>query len=119
MCDTHITKERRLVMDEDSINDIEDEELSNIIVLSDENGEDVQFEFLDLIEYDSEEYVVLLPLEDEIEEDDGEVVILKVEDTGSEDEESYVSVDDEETLNAVFEIFKEKFKDEFNFTDED
>lgn len=107
------------MMDEDSINDIEDEDLSNIIILSDENGEDVQFEFLDLIEYDSEEYVVLLPAEGEMEEDDGEVVILKVEDSGNEEEESYVSVDDEETLNAVFEIFKEKFKDEFNFTDED
>lgn len=106
-------------MDEDSINDLEDEELNNIIILSDENGEDVQFEFLDLIEYDSEEYVVLLPVEDEAEEDDGEVVILKVEDSGNEDEESYVSVDDEETLNTVFEIFKEKFKDEFNFTDDE
>ncbi len=106
-------------MDEDSINNIEDEDLSNIIILSDENGEDVQFEFLDLIEYDSEEYVVLLPVEDETDEDDGEVVILKVEDSGNEEEESYVSVDDEETLSAVFEIFKEKFKDEFNFTDED
>ncbi len=102
-------------MDDDRINDLDDEELSNIIILSDENGEDVQFEFLDLIEYDSEEYVVLLPaMEDE---DDGEVVILKVEDMDSE-EESYVSVDDEEVLNKVFEIFKEKFKDEFNFTDE-
>ncbi len=106
-------------MDEDSINNIEDEDLSNIIILSDENGEDVQFEFLDLIEYESEEYVVLLPVEDETDEDDGEVVILKVEDSGNEEEESYVSVDDEETLSAVFEIFKEKFKDEFNFTDED
>ncbi len=119
MCHSHMTKERRKMMDEDSINDIEDEDLSNIIILSDENGEDVQFEFLDLIEYDSEEYVVLLPAEGEMEEDDGEVVILKVEDSGNEEEESYVSVDDEETLNAVFEIFKEKFKDEFNFTDED
>ncbi len=114
-----MTKERRISMDEDSINNIEDEDLSNIIILSDENGEDVQFEFLDLIEYESEEYVVLLPVEDETDEDDGEVVILKVEDSGNEEEESYVSVDDEETLSAVFEIFKEKFKDEFNFTDED
>ncbi len=105
-------------MDEDAINDIEDEDLSNIIILSDENGEDVQFEFLDLIEYDSEEYVVLLPVIEEDEEDDGEVVILKVEDSGNDEEESYVSVDDEEVLNKVFEIFKEKFKDEFNFTDE-
>ena len=79
----------------------------------------IAIEGFDFIEFDYEEFVVLIPLEDDIEEDDGEVVILKVEDTGSEDEESYVSVDDEETLNAVFEIFKEKFKDEFNFTDED
>ena len=95
-----------------------DENLSNVIVLNDENGNEVQFEFLDLIEYESEEYVVLLPVVEDGEEDDGEVVILKVDDSeGDSDEESYISVDDEETLTAVFEIFKEKFKDEFNFTD--
>ena len=94
------------------------EELDNVIILNDEDGNEVQFEFLDLVELDSEEYVVLLPTSEE-EEDEGEVVILKVEDTDSEDEESYVSVDDEEILNKVFEQFKEKIKDEFNFTDED
>ena len=93
-----------------------DEELDNIIVLNDEEGKEVQFEFLDLIEYEDEEYVVLLPVEEETEDDEaGEVVILKVEDTDSEEEESYVSVDDQETLNKVFEMFKEKFKDEFIF----
>ena len=95
-----------------------EEELDNIIVLNDEEGKEVEFEFLDLVEYEDEEYVVLLPIE-EVDGDAGEVVILKVEDTESEDEESYVSVDDEETLNTVFEMFKEKFKDEFNFIDED
>ncbi len=96
------------------------EELDNVIVLNDEDGNEVSFEFLDLIELEGEEYVVLLPMSEEGEEDDGEVVILKVEDTdGESDEESYVSVDDEATLNEVFEIFKEKFKDEFNFVDED
>lgn len=97
-------------------NNIPEEELDNIIVLNDENGEEVKFEFLDLVELDGEEYVVLLPAEDD--EEEGEVVILKVEDTESE-EESYVSVDDEEVLNKVFEIFKEKFKDEFNFIDDE
>ncbi len=109
-------------MNNDETNNPEsmEEELDNIIVLNDENGEEVQFEFLDLIELDDEEYVVLLPVEeDDDEEAEGEVVILKVEDTESEEEESYVSVEDEETLNKVFEIFKEKFKDEFNFIDED
>ena len=99
---------------------MEDEELDNIIVLNDEEGNEVQFEFLDLVELDDEEYVVLLPVSDEGEEDEGEVVILKLEDTDEEsEEESYVGVEDEEILNKVFAIFKEKYKDEFNFVDED
>lgn len=105
----------------DDVNNIpenvqEGEELDNIVVLNDEEGNEVEFEFLDLIEYEGEEYVVLLPNDEE--EDAGEVLILKLEDTESEDEESYVSVEDEEVLNKVFEIFKEKFKDEFNFVEE-
>ena len=97
----------------------EEEELDNIVILNDEEGNEVKFEFLDLIDLDDEEYVVLLPVTEEGEEDEGEVVILKVEDNDDEDseEESYVSVEDEDTLNKVFEIFKEKFKDDFDFVD--
>lgn len=105
-------------MSENVNNNQEQEELNNIVVLDDENGNEVEFEFLDLIELDGEEYVVLLPTNDnENSEEADEVVILQLEKTDSEDEESYVSVENEETLNKVFEIFKEKFKDEFNFTD--
>ncbi len=110
-------------MNNDEVNQIPNEEtenngeeLDNIIVLNDENGDEIEFEFLDLIEYEGEEYVVLLPNDED--DDTGEVVILKLEDTDSDDEESYVSVDDENVLQAVFEIFKEKFKDEFDFRDE-
>ena len=94
-------------MDEENLDE-------NIIVLNDDEGNEVKFEFLDLIKYEEEDYVVLLPVPDG-EDEDNEVVILKLEETDSDEEESYVSVDDEETLSAVFEIFKEKFKDEFNF----
>ncbi len=95
-----------------------EEELDNIVILNDEEGNEVKFEFLDLVELDDEEYVVLLPVTEEGEEEEGEVVILKVEDTDEEaDEESYVSIEDEEILNKVFEIFKEKFKDDFDFVD--
>ena len=95
----------------------EGEELDNIVILNDENGNEVKFEFLDLMEYEGEEYIILLPTEES--EDNDEVVILKVEDVEDDpDMETYVSVDDEDTLNAVFEMFKEKFKDEFNFIDE-
>lgn len=99
-------------------NDMEglDEELDNIIILNDEDGNEVQFEFLDLIELDGEEYVVLLPVEES--DEPGEVVILQIEDSDDDsEEESYVSVEDEEILNKVFEIFKEKFKDDFDFVD--
>ena len=99
---------------------MENEELDNIIVLNDEQGNEVKFEFLDLVELDEEEYVVLLPVSEDGEEDEGEVVILKLEDTDEDaEEESYVGVEDEEILNKVFAIFKEKYKDEFNFVDED
>lgn len=99
---------------------MENEELDNIVILNDEEGNEVKFEFLDLVELDEEEYVVLLPVSEEGEEDEGEVVILKLEDTDEDsEEESYVGVEDEEILNKVFAIFKEKYKDEFNFVDED
>ena len=98
----------------------EGEELDNIITLNDEDGNEVKFEFLDLIELDDEQYVVLLPVLEEGEEDDGEVVILKLEDTDEDsDQESYVSVESEEKLMKVFNIFKDKFKDEFDFVDND
>ena len=93
------------------------EELDNIIILNDENGNEVKFEFLDLMEYEGEEYIILLPTEEG--EDNDEVVILKVEDVEDDpDMETYVSIDDEDTLNAVFEMFKEKFKDKYNKKEE-
>lgn len=93
------------------------DERDNIIVLNDEDGVSTEFEFLDLVELDGAEYVVLFPVEDALD-DPGEVVILKVESTEDPDEESYVGVEDQNVLDAVFEIFKEKFKDEFDFAEE-
>ncbi len=87
------------------------DELDNMITISDVQGNDHQFEFLDLIEYNEEEYVVLL--EDDPEAD--EVVILKVEDGDTPDTESYINVDDDRILQSVFEIFKERNKEIFDF----
>ena len=91
--------------------------MDNIITLNSESGE-VRFEFLDLVEYNGDEFVLLLPADDP--DESGEVVILKL-DTIDEDaeEESYIGVEDEDTLQAVFNIFKDKFKDEFDFEDEE
>ena len=102
-------------MDENLNEELED----NIVTLKDDEGNDVDFEFLDVVEYEGDDYVVLLPVETEDGEEAEEVVILKEDKdyVGGEDEGSYVSVDDEAVLNTVFQIFKDRFKDEFNFTD--
>lgn len=90
-------------------NMIPEEEVS-ILTLTDENGQDVDFEYLDCIEYEGVEYLVLMPEGEE----SNEIVILEVEPV-DEEIENYLSVDDEDVLNAVFGIFKEKFKDVLEF----
>lgn len=82
----------------------------NLVTLLDEDGNEVQFEFLDLEQYQEKEYVILLPAGDT----DGEVVILRVEEPDDENE-AYIGVDDPDVLEAVFARFKAKFSDEFNF----
>ena len=88
------------------------EEEVSILTLTDENGVDTTFEYLDCIEYEGVEYLVLMPEEDESDE----LVILEVEPV-DEELENYLAVEDEAVLNAVFAIFKEKFKDVFTFED--
>lgn len=95
---------------------MENEELlqeeESILTLTDENGVETQFEYMDCIEYEGKEYLVLLPMDEE----DDEIVILEVEPV-DEENENYLAVDDEAVLMAVYEIFKEKFKDVLNFAD--
>ena len=86
------------------------EEEVSILTLTDENGDDVAFEYLDCIDYEGKEYLVLMPAEDE----SNEIVILQVEPV-DEENENYLSVSDEAVLNAVYEIFKEKFQDVLTF----
>ena len=88
------------------------EEQSNILTLTDENGADVDFEYLDCIEYEGKEYLVLMPA-DELAT---EIVILEVEPV-DEENENYLSVNDEAILDAVYGIFKERYKDILTFED--
>jgi len=90
----------------------ENEELDNIVVLTDDEGKDTEFEWLDTVEMGEEQYIVLLPTDDE---DAEEVVILKME---VEDEaENFIPVEDEKELNDVYDLFKERNKENFDFVD--
>ena len=88
-------------------------ELEEFIVLEDEDGNEVEFTLGDKVVYEGKEYVVLLP----VAEDDNGIVILEYEEGGDEEGDLYSDVDDEDVLNAVFDMFKEKYKDEFDFID--
>ena len=90
----------------------EEEEEVSILTLTDENGQDTDFEYLDCIEYQGKEYLVLMPAE----EKSSEIVILEVEPV-DEELENYLSVSDEAILDAVYGIFKEKFQDVLTFED--
>lgn len=87
------------------------EEQEGVMTLINENGEEVEYEFIDSITYENAEYVVLLP----VEEGDCEAVILAVETDG--EMENYVAVDDEDILSVVYDIFKERFADQLDFED--
>ncbi len=84
-----------------------------IITLEDDLGNEEEFEFLDVVDFEGDEYVVLLPLSEE-ESDEAEVMILKIESLDDETE-TYAGIDDDELIENVFEVFKERYKDEYDF----
>ena len=95
---------------EEVMNEMDMENEGTLITLEDEEGNEVEFEFLDIVEYDGEEYIVLI----ENDEDADEVVILKINPIDDETEE-YVSIEDEDLLDKLFDIFKKKYEGEINF----
>ena len=99
--------------DEDRMDFIPEEEGNDILALTLEDGTEEDFEVVDEVEYKGENYVILLPLGDE---DCDEVVIVKVVDR---EEQIFESVDDEDTLVAVFETFQKNLQQLFDFSEEE
>ncbi len=89
------------------------EEESSILTLTDENGQDMDFEYLDCLEYGGKEYLVLMPAD----EASTQIVILEIEPV-DEETENYLAVEDEAVLNGVYGLFKEKYKDVLTFEEE-
>ena len=89
----------------------EADEIENYITLTDDNGEDVSFEIIDTLEYDERTFAVLLPFDDE----DGEVVILEIIPGEGPDYDEFISLDDDDLAEKVFEKFKENYEGEYEF----
>ena len=88
------------------------EEEESILTLTDENGDEIQFEYMDCIQYEGKEYLILMP----VDEESNEIVILEIQPV-DEENENYLAVEDEAILDAVYGIFKERYKDVLDFAD--
>ncbi len=94
--------------------EMNEEEIEDVVVMTDDEGNEYLYDIAARIEKNENEYVVLVPQDEE----DDEVVILKSVLVDDETEE-LVAEEDDAITDAVFEEFKQLFADEFNFTDGD
>ena len=89
----------------------ENDEIENYITLTDDDGNEVSFEIIGMLDYEERTFAVLLPFD---EEDDG-VVILEVIPGEDPEFDEFVSVDDDALLTQVFEEFKKNYSGEYEF----
>lgn len=90
------------------LNQLNDEELDFTVRFKDTDGIYGEYEFLDIVLYNGKEYAVVSPLED-----DGYVDIFEI--NTKDGKEEYSRVTDDTCLEEIFEIFKKKNEDEFDF----
>lgn len=86
---------------------------SDFITLTDDEGNEFELEYLDTVEYQGKVYMAFFPTleegQDEDSEDFGLIILRCAEDQG---EEMLESVDDEDELNAVYDLFMETLFDD-------
>ena len=79
---------------------------NDFVTLIDEDGNEVEFEHIDTVEYEGVTYLAFIPAELSVEED-AEVVIMQVV-TDENGEELLEAVEDDEIADAVFNIVMER-----------
>ena len=91
----------------------------DILTLVDEDGEEKEFEVVDVLDKDGEVYYALTPVvtSENLELDDGDLIILKV--TDEDGEEVLCSVDDDDEYDDVVDIFMDRLSDMYDFDVED
>ena len=81
------------------------EERENVLTLTDEEGNEVDFEIINAVEYNQKTYLLLIEA-DADDEAEAEALMLRVDDDGEDD--VLVTVDDEDEFNAVAALFDEQ-----------
>ena len=93
-----------------------EENKSNYVILTDEEGNEKEFEHIDTLEDNGTVYMAFIPAELNLEEE-AEVVILKiVEEDG---EELLASVDDEEESLRLYNLFMSRLEALYDAPEDD
>ena len=92
----------------EGLNNIPEEFDSEIYTLTDEDGNDAEFELLAKLEDNGITYLAMAPLDETADED--EYVVLKVE-LDENGEETVVSVDDDDEFERIADMFDDLFAD--------
>ena len=84
--------------------------------LTDEEGNEIEFELIGVTEYKGNTYYAMIPVEDENKEDDGfcEYVILRV-DTDESGETTLNTLEDDEEFDDVADLFDDMFSEEIDY----
>lgn len=94
----------------------ENEGEREFFTLTDEEGNEIEFELIDTAEYQGETYYAMIPADAANEDQDGfqEYVILKME-KDENGEDMLVTLDDDEEFDSVADIFDDRFSEEIDY----
>ncbi|MBQ5328454.1 MAG: DUF1292 domain-containing protein [Oscillospiraceae bacterium] len=91
---------------------------NDYVTLVDENGKETEFEIVDSLVTENNEYFALIPTEtaENIDSDDGELVILKV--VEEDGQEFLEPIEDDEEYEEISEIFIDRLEELYEFENE-
>ena len=87
----------------------------NFVTLTDDEGNDIELEYVDALEHNGTTYMAFFPVveedseEEENEEEYGLVILKSQMENG---EEFLVTIDDEEEIDKVYDLFMEQMMED-------
>jgi uncharacterized protein YrzB (UPF0473 family) len=95
------------------------EERDDIVVLTDEEGTEHQFQVVDFFNVEEKEYAILLPLEEfDVDDEEGEALIFRVEDD-DDDNQMLVEIEDDDEWERAAAEWEQRLAEEFDEEDEE
>ena len=107
-------------MSKQNNNPAENEDYGNdFVTLVDENGKETEFEIVDSLVTENNEYFALIPTEtaENVDSDDGMLVILKV--VEEDGQEFLDTIEDDDEYNEIAEIFIDRLEEYYDFQEQE